>query len=207
MQSSSLKSSTLSTQNWQSGTVFEFELVDHRPGLIVFRVIGNSAHRVFQNEPGGHRWQRIPPTEKRGRVQTSTITVAILPEPNEVEVRLDPRDLEIFTCRGSGNGGQYRNKTESAVQVKHIPTGLMVRCESERSQQQNKQTAIATLRARIWEMERSKRARERESSRQIQMGTGMRGDKRRTIRCQDGIVKDHITGKEWRLKEYMRGDW
>jgi peptide chain release factor 1 len=205
--SSSLKSSLLSIPGSLSGTVFDIELVDSRPGVLVFRVIGNRAQSVFQNEPGGHRWQRIPPTEKRGRVQTSTITVAVLPEPTETEVSVRLSDLEWTTCRGSGPGGQHRNKTESAVQVKHIPSGIFVRCETERSQQQNKNTAMATLKARLWQIQKDIHMGQRVSDRKAQVGSGMRGDKRRTIRCQDGVVTDHLTGKRWRLKEYMRGEW
>jgi len=162
---------------------------------------------VFADEAGGHRWQRVPPSEKRGRVHTSTVTVAILPEPTEAQVKLDPRDLDIVTCRGSGPGGQHRNKTESAVQVTHRPTGVQVRCESERSQDQNKKTALAMLRARLWQAEQERAERERASDRRAQVGSGMRGDKRRTIRCQDGQVNDHVTGRTWRLRDYLRGEW
>lgn len=149
----------------------------------------------------------MPPNEKRGRVQTSTVTVAVLAEPTEVQVRLDDRDLEILTCRSSGAGGQNVNKTETAVQVRHIPTGLMVRCENERSQKQNRETALALLRARLWEAEQNKVNAARAHNRRIQLGSGMRGDKRRTIRVQDGQVNDHITGRVWQLKPYLRGDW
>ena len=162
---------------------------------------------MFADEAGGHRWQRVPPSEKRGRVHTSTVTVAILPEPTEAQVKLDPRDLDIVTCRGSGPGGQHRNKTESAVQVTHRPTGVQVRCESERSQDQNKKTALAMLRARLWQAEQERAERERASDRRAQVGSGMRGDKRRTIRCQDGQVNDHVTGRTWRLRDYLRGEW
>lgn len=173
----------------------------------MFTASGKDAERIFRDEAGGHRWQRIPPTEKRGRVQTSTITVAVLAEPTEAQVNIDWRDIEVKTCRGSGAGGQHRNKTETAVQMKHLPTGVSVRCESERSQDQNKKTALAMLRARIWEAERNRVAGQRASERRQQVGSGMRGDKRRTIRCQDGQVNDHVTGRSWELKRYLRGDW
>jgi len=118
-------------------------------------------------------------------------------------------DLEISTCRGSGNGGQHRNVTDSAVQVRHKPTGLMVRCESERSQHRNRELAMSTLRTRLWEKERQKRHHEISSLRKRQVGSGMRGDKRRTIRTQDDLVVDHITGKKkkWRYKDYVSGEW
>jgi len=169
--------------------------------------VGRDADDVFRDEAGGHRWQRIPPNEKRGRVQTSTVTVAVLPEPTETQVRIAPGDLEWATCRGSGAGGQHRNKTESAVQLVHRPTGVMVRCESERSQHQNRATALALLRARLWATEQEKRVGGIAASRKAQVGSGMRGDKRRTIRVQDGVVNDHVTGKRWSFRDYERGDW
>ena len=168
---------------------------------------GRGAWETFKNEPGGHRWQRVPPNEKRGRVHTSTITVAVLPEPTEAQVVLRESELEFSTCRGSGAGGQHRNKTESAVILKHLPTGLMVRCENERSQAQNKETAKAVLRARIWEVTQLALDGKRAYERKRQVGSGMRGDKRRTIRTQDDVVNDHETGKQWRYKDYARGNW
>ena len=149
----------------------------------------------------------MPPTEKRGRVHTSTITVAVLPEPADAVVRLDERDLEETTMRGSGAGGQHRNKTDSAVRLVHRPTGLVVRVESERDQSQNRRTARAVLRAKLWELEQARRVGARAADRRAQVGSGMRGDKRRTIRTQDDQVTDHVTGRAWRFKAYARGDW
>jgi peptide chain release factor 1 len=183
------------------------ELADQRPGFIAFRAMGAGATAVFKDEPGGHRWQRVPPTEKRGRIHTSTVTVATLPEPTEVEVTLRADDLEITCCRGSGPGGQHRNMTASAVQVKHVPTGLIVRAESERSQRQNKETALALLRARLWQAKQEAQDTARAADRRGQVGSGMRGDKRRTIRVQDEQVHDHVSGKRWRLRDYLRGEW
>lgn len=171
------------------------------------RVTGKGVEEVFKDEAGGHRWQRVPPNEKRGRMQTSTITVAVLREPEEHELRLDERDLEIKTCRGSGAGGQHRNVTDSAVQVFHKPSGLMVRAETERSQAQNRQYALGLLRARLLAAAATAAANARAADRRSQVGSGMRGDKRRTIRCQDGQVNDHLTGRTWKLREYLRGDW
>jgi len=170
-------------------------------------VSGKSVEEIFKDEPGGHRWQRVPPTEKRGRVQTSTVTVAVLREPEAVELRIDERDLEIKTCRGSGAGGQHRNVTDSAVQIFHKPSGLMVRAETERSQSQNREYAMGLLRARLLAAAKEAKSNARAADRRSQVGSGMRGDKRRTIRCQDGQVNDHISGRTWKLKEYMRGDW
>lgn len=174
---------------------------------MVIRVDGKGAHEAFENEAGGHRWQRVPPTERRGRMQTSTVTVAVLPEPDSSEMSISPGDLDWRFCRGSGAGGQHRNKTETAVQLTHLPTGLSVRCEAERSQSQNKAAALAMLRARLWEAAEAAKRSKRDSARREQVGSGMRGDKRRTVRCQDGSVTDHVLGMTWDLRSYLRGEW
>lgn len=168
---------------------------------------GDGADHVFRDEAGGHRWQRVPPNERRGRVQTSTVTVAVLREPTEVEVVISERDIEWVATRGSGAGGQARNKVSSAVQMRHLPTGIMVRCEGERSQHQNRKTALAILRARIWEARQSAADGTAAAVRRAQVGSGQRGDKRRTVREQEGQVVDHVTGRRWRLREYLRGEW
>jgi len=201
------KTSSRSTRRWGAGGHFDLELVEERPGLIVFRASGKGAAAAFANESGGHRWQRIPPTEKRGRMQTSTITVAVLPEPTETQVVVREADLKWAYCRGSGAGGQHRNVTDSAVILTHVPTGIKVRCESERSQHQNKETALEVLRARIWDAANEQRSSALSSSRREQVGSGMRADKRRTIRSQDGVVTDHVLNRQWQLKKYLRGDW
>ncbi len=175
--------------------------------MLVFRALGEAAARFFADEPGGHRWQRIPPGEKRGRVHTSTVTVAVLAEPTPIQIRIDERDIDVKTCRSTGSGGQSVNTTDSAVMMTHIPTGLTVRCESEKSQQQNRVTALALLRARLWEAQRDREAKARDATRKAQVGIGARGDKRRTIRCQDDQVNDHVTGKRWALRDYLRGNW
>lgn len=174
---------------------------------MTLRIIGANPHLAFGNEAGGHRWQRVPPTERKGRVHTSTITVAVLPEPADSALVVNERDLEWTTTRGTGPGGQHRNKTESAVTLKHQPSGLVVRCQSERSQLRNKQSALAVLKARLWQAENDRTARASNNQRRQQIGSGMRGDKRRTIRLQDGIVTDHVLGKRWRLREYLNGEW
>ncbi len=174
----------------------------------MLRASGLGVREVFADEAGGHRWQRVPPTEKRGRVHTSTVTVAILEEPNDVELpTLDPRDLEISTCRSSGNGGQNVQKTDSAVQIKHVPSGLIVRCETERSQTYNKATAMTILRARLHQQIAGRVHEERASDRRRQIGSGQRGDKRRTIAVQRDSVVDHVTGRSWRFVDYERGKW
>lgn len=170
-------------------------------------IAGRGAAALFAGEPGGHRWQRIPPTEKRGRVQTSTITVAVLEEPRSIELTIRPDDVDIDTMRGSGAGGQHRNKTDSAVRARHRPTGIEVRCESERSQHRNRELAMRVLAARVADLARSAAQGDRAADRRRQIGSGMRGDKRRTIRTQDDQVTDHVDGRTWKFKSYARGDW
>jgi len=203
----SFATSLRSTQRWGLGGVFDLEIVSERPGLLVFKASGKGSDVAFANESGGHRWQRVPPTEKRGRMQTSTITVAVLPERSPTQVIVNDGDLDWKFCRGSGAGGQHRNVTDSAVVLTHIPSGITVRCESERSQHSNKETALEVLRARLWDAAHNQHSAQTSSSRREQVGSGMRGDKRRTIRSQDGVVTDHVLNKQWQLKRYLRGDW
>ena len=172
---------------------------------MVFSVSGKGSNQLFESETGGHRWQRIPPNEKRGRVHTSTITVAVLPIDTYSSVKINYDELDIQTCRGSGAGGQHRNKTETAVVITHIPTGLVVRCENERSQHQNKAQAIETLQARLLELQRSKDKNSRDALRKDQVGSGQRGDKTFTIAVQRDQVTNHYTGKSTTYKRYSRG--
>lgn len=183
------------------------EIVEQRSGLLVFRAEGKGAEATFADEPGGHRWQRVPPNERHDRVHTSTVTVAVLPEPEEAEVVLADGDLEYQATRGSGAGGQNRNKVSSAIILTHRPTGLQVRCETERDQGKNKRLALGILRAKLLQARVSAIAAAENGARRAQLGSGMRGDKRRTIRAQDDSVVDHITGRRWRLKDYLRGEW
>lgn len=203
---SSCSNSAASTSDYVVGGHFDVELVEERAGIAVLRISGRGCTKLFAGEPGGHRWQRIPNNERKGRVHTSTVTVAVLPEPREHEVALRPEDITVETMRGSGAGGQHRNVTDSAVRIRHLPTGIEVRCESERSQTLNKVTAMAVLRARIAEAARAGAAGERAEDRRRQVGSGERGDKRRTIRVQDDQVIDK-DGRSWRYKMYARGDW
>ena len=140
-------------------------------------------------------------------MHTSTVTVAVLEEPTEAQVRLDFKDLEFKACRGSGAGGQHRNTTDSAVQLTHKPSGIQVRCEGERSQHQNKDAAIRLLKARLLEFKRNASQDSRNQKRQNQVGTGMRGDKIRTIALQRGQVTDHRSGNRISAKQYMRGNF
>jgi len=135
------------------------------------------------------------------------VTVAVLPEPSETDLVIREQDLKWATSRGSGPGGQNRNKLETAIDLTHLPTGVTVHCESERSQFKNKQSALATLRAKVWRLRQSADQSRRATDRKQQVGSGMRGDKRRTIRTQDGQVNDHITGRKWLFRDYVRGNW
>lgn len=170
-------------------------------------IAGRGAVALFAGEPGGHRWQRVPPTEKRGRVQTSTITVAVLEKPRQIDQTIRSEDVDVETMRGSGAGGQHRNKTDSAVRARHRPTGIEVRCESERSQHRNRELAMQVLAVRVADQARAAANNARTVDRRQQLGSGMRGDKRRSIRTQDDQVTDHVDGRTWRFKAYVRGDW
>lgn len=197
----------LSIKNFVLGSIFDLAVLDQRSGFIVCKVSGKRVKEIFKNEPGGHRWQRIPPTEKRGRVHTSTITVAVLEPLKRNEINLSPRDLEIKTTRGGGPGGQHKNKVETAVMVKHIPSGLTVRCEDSRSQDTNKENALSILATRLKMQQDHKAWQERKKERKDQVGSGQRGDKIRTIQVRNDKVNDHRSGKRTSYKKYQKGDF
>ena len=186
---------------------FSSEILESSSGLISFRAEGPGVVAAFQHEPGGHRFQRIPPTEKRGRVQTSTITVAVLHEPEATAFYLNPADLDWKTARGSGPGGQNRNKTESCVIVTHKPTGTVVRIDTERSQHRNRELALGILRARLREVQQKAQMGAANDARKAQLGSGMRGDKVVTVRYQDDQVTYHLLNRKLRLSDYLKGNW
>lgn len=190
------------TQRPRDGTGFDQVIVNDYAGMIVLHITGPNAWPLFRNEPGGHRWQRL----SKGRTHSSTVTVAVFPDIPPSQFTLRPADLQITTCRGSGPGGQHRNKTESAVQVKHLPTGMMVRCESERSQQQNKESALSLLASRLAARHESTTSASKASDRRSQIGSGERSDKIRTIQTQNGQVVNHLTGKKITIERYLKGD-
>ncbi len=159
---------------------------------------------MFANESGGHRWQRVPPTEKRGRVHTSTVTVAVLAAPSASEFRLDPRDLDETFTGGGGKGGQHQNKRSTAVVLTHKPTGMRIRIES-RSQHANRQTALEILTARIAAISRAKAKSNENQARRKQVGNGMRADKTRTVQVRHDLVIDHRTGRRTTYRRYERG--
>ena len=161
---------------------------------VTFLVKGEGAFSKFKFESGVHRVQRIPVTESNGKIQTSTVTVAVLPEADEVDVEINPADLQIDTFRSSGAGGQHINKTESAIRITHIPTGTVVECQDERSQHKNKDKAMKILRSRILEQEIIKQAQEIAGERRLQVGTGDRSERIRTYNFPQGRVTDHRIG-------------
>jgi peptide chain release factor 1 len=176
------------------------------PGMIVLGLSGSGDFDMVRHEAGGHRWQRVPPTEKRGRVQSSTVTVAVFKEKPRSSFSLKESDLEITTCRGSGPGGQHRNKTDTAVQVKHKPTGMIVRSESERSQSTNKEQALSLLASRLEAAQESKASAAERSARQRMIGSGERSDKIRTVQVQNNQVVNHVTGQRIPVERYLKGE-
>ena len=174
---------------------------------ISFSISGDGAYSRFKFESGVHRVQRVPETESQGRIHTSTATVAVLPEAEEVDIEINPTDLQIDTFRSSGAGGQHINKTESAIRITHIPTGTVVECQDERSQHKNKDKAMKILRSRILEQERERQNAEIADDRKSQVGTGNRNERIRTYNYPQGRVSDHRIGLTlYKLEQILNGD-
>jgi peptide chain release factor 1 len=193
---------------------FSAEVLSESPGEhggyreIISRIAGKGAFSRLKFESGTHRVQRVPATEAQGRIHTSACTVAILPELDEVdEVEINPADLRIDTYRSSGAGGQHVNKTDSAVRITHLPSGIVVECQDERSQHKNRARAMALLRARLLAAEQEKQQSEQAQSRRLQVGSGDRSERIRTYNFPQGRVTDHrINLTLYRLAQIMDGD-
>ena len=174
---------------------------------IVFSIEGAGVYSRLKFESGVHRVQRVPQTEAQGRIQTSAATVAVMPEAEEVELELDPRDLRIDTFRASGAGGQHINKTSSAIRVTHLPTGLVVECQDQRSQRENRDRALKVLRSRLLQQKQQAYDQEYNARRQSQVGSGDRSERIRTYNFPQGRLTDHRIGLTiYRLDEVLDGD-
>ena len=174
---------------------------------IVFMIKGNGAYSKLKYESGVHRVQRVPDTESSGRIHTSTATVAVLPEVDDVEIEVNEKDLKIDVFRASGNGGQCVNTTDSAVRMTHIPTGLVVSCQDEKSQLKNKEKALKILRARLFEQAQAERSAGIAEDRKSQVGTGDRSERIRTYNYPQGRVTDHRIGLTlYKLETFLNGD-
>jgi peptide chain release factor 1 len=174
----------------------------------LIRIEGDGVYGRLKFESGGHRVQRVPATEAQGRIHTSACTVAVLPEPDEAEeITLNPADLRIDTFRASGAGGQHVNKTDSAIRITHLPTGLVAECQDDRSQHRNKAKAMAVLQARLRDKERSERAAKEAATRKGLIGSGDRSDRIRTYNFPQGRLTDHrINLTLYRLQAIIDGD-
>jgi peptide chain release factor 1 len=174
---------------------------------VIFSISGKSAYSKLKYESGVHRVQRVPETESQGRVHTSTVTVAVLPEVEDVEVNIDEKDLKVDTLRSSGAGGQHVNKTESCIRLTHLPTGIVVLCQDERSQTKNREKAMAVLRSRLYEKMKQEQNDQIAADRRSQVGTGDRSERIRTYNFPQGRLTDHRIGLTiYKLDYVMNGD-
>jgi len=192
---------------------FKIETLESSPGElggmkeVIFKVSGDQVFRTLRYESGVHRVQRVPATEAQGRIHTSTATVAVLPEAEEVDLELKPDEIRIEVCRAGGPGGQGVNTTDSAVQVMHIPTGTIVRCQDGRSQQKNKEKALTILRSRLLEVKQREEHEKYAAHRKSQIGTGDRSEKIRTYNFSENRVSDHrIKLTLYSLDRFLNGD-